>query len=169
MSDPIDVVRRTALPVETGDQKIVVEGEGDLNVSAHAEHAVAVEALGPDFAGRGGAVHVASVATAFPSGRSSLEVKLADTRLAVEAGALTTEPPSRCEPGCGGRHPRWRTARAASRPDAAHLGTLVVSIGNLTVGELAYWLLAKRRPTPGQRTLFEAVLVSLADHGFTPY
>ncbi len=32
-------------------------------------------------------VHVASVATAFPSGRASLEVKLADTRDAVEAGA----------------------------------------------------------------------------------
>ena len=35
----------------------------------------------------GTAVRVASVATAFPSGRSSLSVKLADTRLAVEAGA----------------------------------------------------------------------------------
>jgi deoxyribose-phosphate aldolase len=32
-------------------------------------------------------VKVASVATAFPSGRASLEVKLADTRLAVDAGA----------------------------------------------------------------------------------
>lgn len=32
-------------------------------------------------------VQVASVATAFPSGRSSLEVKLADTKLAVEQGA----------------------------------------------------------------------------------
>jgi len=32
-------------------------------------------------------VHVASVATAFPSGRSALDVKLADTRDAVEAGA----------------------------------------------------------------------------------
>ncbi|MBW3620813.1 MAG: deoxyribose-phosphate aldolase, partial [Actinobacteria bacterium] len=32
-------------------------------------------------------VHIASVATAFPSGRSSLEVKLADTRMAVAAGA----------------------------------------------------------------------------------
>lgn len=42
---------------------------------------LAVEAL----AGTG--VGVASVATAFPSGRSSLEVKLADTRLAVESGA----------------------------------------------------------------------------------
>ena len=42
---------------------------------------VAVEAL------RGSRVKVASVATAFPSGRSSLEVKLADTRDAVAAGA----------------------------------------------------------------------------------
>jgi deoxyribose-phosphate aldolase len=32
-------------------------------------------------------VHIASVATAFPSGRASLEVKLEDTRFAVEAGA----------------------------------------------------------------------------------
>ena len=42
---------------------------------------VAVEAL------RGSAVHVASVATAFPSGRSSLPVKVADTKDAVAAGA----------------------------------------------------------------------------------
>lgn len=43
--------------------------------------ATAVEALA------GSGVKVASVATAFPAGRSSLEVKLADTRLAVESGA----------------------------------------------------------------------------------
>ncbi|WP_239137730.1 deoxyribose-phosphate aldolase [Sphaerisporangium rufum] len=36
---------------------------------------------------RGSGVRVASVATAFPSGRSSLEVKVADTALAVAAGA----------------------------------------------------------------------------------
>jgi len=42
---------------------------------------VAVEAL------RGSPVAVAAVATAFPSGRSSLEVKLADTALAVREGA----------------------------------------------------------------------------------
>ncbi|MEU4668838.1 deoxyribose-phosphate aldolase [Amycolatopsis sp. NPDC023774] len=36
---------------------------------------------------KGSAVHVASVATGFPSGRTSREVKLADTRLAVEYGA----------------------------------------------------------------------------------
>jgi len=42
---------------------------------------VAVEALA------GSGVKVASVASAFPAGRSSREVKLADTRLAVRAGA----------------------------------------------------------------------------------
>jgi deoxyribose-phosphate aldolase len=35
----------------------------------------------------GSGIRVASVATAFPSGRAALEVKLADTRFAVEAGA----------------------------------------------------------------------------------
>ncbi|MEV4460069.1 deoxyribose-phosphate aldolase [Microbispora sp. NPDC049633] len=43
--------------------------------------ATAVEALA------GSGVKVASVATSFPSGRSSLEVKVAETRLAVAAGA----------------------------------------------------------------------------------
>ncbi|HET6776002.1 MAG TPA: deoxyribose-phosphate aldolase [Acidimicrobiales bacterium] len=42
---------------------------------------VAVEALGDS------GVHVAAVATAFPSGRAPLEVKLADVRAAVAAGA----------------------------------------------------------------------------------
>ena len=37
----------------------------------------------------GTSVKVASVATAFPSGLSSLEVKLADTAAALESGALT--------------------------------------------------------------------------------
>jgi len=35
----------------------------------------------------GTGIHVASVATAFPSGRTSLDVKLADTRYAIAAGA----------------------------------------------------------------------------------
>jgi deoxyribose-phosphate aldolase len=35
----------------------------------------------------GSGVKVASVATAFPSGRSSLEVKLADTKIAIDGGA----------------------------------------------------------------------------------
>jgi deoxyribose-phosphate aldolase len=41
----------------------------------------AVEALG------GSGIHVAAVATAFPSGRAPLDVKLADTKAAVAAGA----------------------------------------------------------------------------------
>lgn len=45
----------------------------------------AVEALGP--AGGEAGIHVAAVATAFPSGRASLAVKLADVRDAVSAGA----------------------------------------------------------------------------------
>ena len=36
---------------------------------------------------QGSDIHVASVATAFPSGQSNLDVKLDDTRMAVEAGA----------------------------------------------------------------------------------
>jgi citrate synthase len=41
-------------------------------------------------------------------------------------------------------------------------------LGQVTFGELAFWLIAKRRPTPAQAAMFEAVLVALADHGFTP-
>jgi deoxyribose-phosphate aldolase len=41
----------------------------------------AVEAL------KGSGVHVASVATGFPAGRTSREIKLADTKIAVDAGA----------------------------------------------------------------------------------
>ena len=55
--------------------------------------AVAAICVYPDMAAvakeelAGSGVKVASVATAFPAGRSSLEVKLADTKVAVEAGA----------------------------------------------------------------------------------
>jgi citrate synthase len=41
-------------------------------------------------------------------------------------------------------------------------------MGKVGFGELAFWLVAQRRPTPGELRLFEAVLVALADHGFTP-
>jgi citrate synthase len=41
-------------------------------------------------------------------------------------------------------------------------------MGKVGFGELAYWLVAGRRPTAGETRVFEAVLVSLADHGFTP-
>ncbi|GAB3612233.1 2-deoxyribose-5-phosphate aldolase [Humibacter ginsengisoli] len=48
---------------------------------------VAVEALGAANRAAGGTIGVAAVATAFPSGRASLNVKLADTADAVAAGA----------------------------------------------------------------------------------
>jgi citrate synthase len=41
-------------------------------------------------------------------------------------------------------------------------------IGKVGFGELAYWLLTLQRPNPAQTRVFEAVLVALADHGFTP-
>ena len=41
-------------------------------------------------------------------------------------------------------------------------------MGEVGFGELAFWLVALRRPTPSETRVFEAVLVALADHGFTP-
>lgn len=41
-------------------------------------------------------------------------------------------------------------------------------MGNVGFGELAFWLVARRRPTKGEVRVFESVLVALADHGFTP-
>jgi citrate synthase len=41
-------------------------------------------------------------------------------------------------------------------------------LGTVGFGELAFWLVALRRPTPGELRLFETVLVALADHGLTP-
>ena len=67
--------------------------------------------------------------------------------------------------------PTYRTGLGAS--DADHIWLLGHDLaddllGKITFGELAYWMVTKRRPTDGQRVLFEAVLVALADHGFTP-
>jgi citrate synthase len=41
-------------------------------------------------------------------------------------------------------------------------------MGKVGFGELAFWLVTLRRPTPQETRVFEAVLVALADHGFTP-
>jgi citrate synthase len=41
-------------------------------------------------------------------------------------------------------------------------------MGSVTLTELTYLLVTRRPPTPGQRRLLDAVLVSLADHGLTP-
>uniref|UniRef100_UPI001C85122D citryl-CoA lyase n=1 Tax=Paractinoplanes polyasparticus TaxID=2856853 RepID=UPI001C85122D len=41
-------------------------------------------------------------------------------------------------------------------------------MGQVGFGELAFWLVTRRRPTSSEVRVFEAVLVALADHGFTP-
>jgi citrate synthase len=67
--------------------------------------------------------------------------------------------------------PTYRTGIGTSTPDTIYLlghDLAAELIGNVSFGELAYWLIAKRRPEPGELAMFEAVLVSLADHGFTP-
>ena len=41
-------------------------------------------------------------------------------------------------------------------------------MGQVSFGELAFWLVANRPPEAGELRVFEAVLVALADHGLTP-
>ena len=41
-------------------------------------------------------------------------------------------------------------------------------MGKVSFAELAMWLVTQERPAPGQVRVLEAVLVALADHGFTP-
>jgi citrate synthase len=41
-------------------------------------------------------------------------------------------------------------------------------LGKVSFSELAYWLATKRRPSAGEVTMLDTVLVALADHGFTP-
>ena len=57
--------------------------------------------------------------------------------------------------------------------DAEHMNLLGQDVagdlmGKVGFGELACWLILRKRPTPGEARLFEAVLIGLADHGFTP-
>jgi citrate synthase len=57
--------------------------------------------------------------------------------------------------------------------DADHIRLLGLDLaddlmGKVGFGELAFWLVTLRRPTPSEARVFEAVLVALADHGFTP-
>lgn len=71
----------------------------------------------------------------------------------------------------GDQTPRYPTSLGTSDADSIRLlgqdlaGDLMGKVG---FGELAFWLVAQRRPTPGEVRVFEAVLVALADHGFTP-
>jgi citrate synthase len=67
--------------------------------------------------------------------------------------------------------PRYRTSLGAS--DATSITLLGHDLagdimGEVGFGELSLWMLLRRRPEPGQIRVFEAVLASLADHGFVP-
>jgi citrate synthase len=67
--------------------------------------------------------------------------------------------------------PTFRTGLGTSDADSITLlGRSLADdmLGEVTFGELAFWLVAKRPPTENERVMFEAVLVALADHGFTP-
>jgi citrate synthase len=63
------------------------------------------------------------------------------------------------------------TSLGTSTPDEIRLlGQSLTDdlMGKVGFGELAFWLVTLRRPTPSEVRVFEAVLVALADHGFTP-
>jgi citrate synthase len=67
--------------------------------------------------------------------------------------------------------PRFPTSLGASGPDTITLlGQDLAAdlMGKVSFGELALWLVTQRRPAAGEVRVFEAVLVALADHGFTP-
>ena len=67
--------------------------------------------------------------------------------------------------------PRFPTSIGVSDADSISLlGQDLAAdlMGQVSFGELALWLVTQRRPTPPQVRVFEAVLVALADHGFTP-
>lgn len=67
--------------------------------------------------------------------------------------------------------PEFPTSIGISDPDTITvLGHDLAAdlMGNVSFAELAIWLVTQERPTPGQVRVLEAVLVALADHGFTP-
>lgn len=75
------------------------------------------------------------------------------------------------EPGPRSASPGYRTSLGTS--DTRSISLLGHDLadelmGHVGFGELALWLVTGSRPEPGQVTVFEAVLVALADHGFTP-
>jgi citrate synthase len=67
--------------------------------------------------------------------------------------------------------PRFATSLGTSDPDRITLlghDLAADLMGKVGFGELAFWLVTQRRPTAPEVRVFEAVLVALADHGFTP-
>jgi citrate synthase len=63
------------------------------------------------------------------------------------------------------------TSLGTSTPDSITLlgrDLATEMIGKVGFGELAFSLITLRKPTPSEARVFDAVLVALADHGFTP-
>jgi citrate synthase len=66
---------------------------------------------------------------------------------------------------------RWRSEIGYSTPTSITVGGLDLAgeiMGHLSFPDLAFHLVAGRRPDERESVLFNAVLVSLADHGITP-
>ncbi|MDA8196160.1 MAG: citryl-CoA lyase [Actinomycetota bacterium] len=69
------------------------------------------------------------------------------------------------------RNDHYETAMAISTRESISIfgGDLSRDfIGEVSFGAYAFRLIMLREPSPGEQRLFEAVLVALADHGFTP-
>ncbi len=82
-----------------------------------------------------------------------------------------TEPAAPSSPSPSSPGPSFPTSLGTSEGTTITLlGRDLASelMGEVSFGELAYWLITLERPTPQQARLFEAVLLGLADHGFTP-
>jgi citrate synthase len=67
--------------------------------------------------------------------------------------------------------PRFPTSLGTSDADTITLlghDLAADLMGKVSFGELALWLVTQQRPTQQQVRVFEAVMVALAEHGFTP-
>lgn len=62
----------------------------------------------------------------------------------------------------------WIGSASADRITVAGRDLPSEIMGRLTLTELAYLLVTRREPSPSERRMLDAVLVSLADHGLTP-
>jgi citrate synthase len=62
----------------------------------------------------------------------------------------------------------WIGSSTADRITIAGVDLAADVMGHMSLTELAFLLITRRVPTPSERRIVDAVLVSLADHGITP-
>jgi crotonobetaine/carnitine-CoA ligase len=102
--------------------------------------------------------------------------RLAKHRLPTErtAGEVDMEHAPATSAGTGDRAPRpdwartWIGSTAPDRITVAGHDLPSELMGHVTLTEMAYLLVTRRRATPEQVRLVDAVLVALAEHGLTP-